>query len=385
MVLLVAPGMVSCGQDTSGSGHGHDHGGHDHGAHAEEVRLSQLQFETMEMKLDTMKQQSIGAFVMANGELEIPPQNNALVTAVIGANVKKINVIEGDEVRKGEVLAYLSHPDLIRIQTAYLKSWNDLQYLEKEYARQKKLYDSKVGSGRDFQKVEAEYRSTKGEVSGYEAELNVLGINASKVRNGKISELVPVTSPISGHIKLVEVKTGQFVSPSQQMFEIVNLDDVHADLMVFEKDAHRVKKGQKVTFTVQSGPARTLEATIYSVGKAFEEEPKAIHVHAEIDNKDGLLLPGMYLNGKILVENVNGWILSEDAIVRQEEKYFIFTAKKDGERWVFQPIEVKVGETSNGLFEIKLLNELPKETLIAQNNAFYLMAELKKGEAEHSH
>lgn len=385
MVLLVAVVVVSCGQGTSSSENGHDHGGHDHGAHAEEVHLSSLQFETMEMKLDTMKQQSIGAFVMANGELEIPPQNNALVTAVIGANVKKINVIEGDEVRKGEVLAYLSHPDLIRIQTAYLKSWNDLLYLEKEYERQKKLYDSKVGSGRDFQKVEAEYRSTKGEVSGYEAELNVLGINASKVRNGKITELVPVSSPISGHIKLVEVKTGQFVSPSQQMFEIVNLDDVHADLMVFEKDAYRVKKGQKVMFTIQSGPAKSLEATIYSVGKAFEEEPKAIHVHAEIDNKDGLLLPGMYLNGKILVENVNGWVLSEDAIVRQEDKYFIFTAKKEGESWAFQPVEVKVGETSNGLFEVKLMKELPKETLVAQNNAFYLMAELKKGEAEHSH
>ena len=49
------------------------------------------------------------------GNLEVPPQNEATVTAIVGSNVTLIKVIEGDKVSKGQVLAYLSHPNLIKI------------------------------------------------------------------------------------------------------------------------------------------------------------------------------------------------------------------------------------------------------------------------------
>ena len=74
--------------------------------------------------------------------------------------------------------------------------------------------------------------------------------------------------------------------------------------MVFEKDVHKVKKGQKVSFTIQSAPDTELTAEIYSVSKTFEDNPKAVHVHAEIENKKGNLIPGMYIQGKIQVESV---------------------------------------------------------------------------------
>ena len=53
----------------------------------------------------------------------------------------------------------------------------------------------------------------------------------------------------------------------QSCFMIVNTDHIHADLMVFEKDVHKVKKGQDIFFSVQSVPGATLSAKIYSVGK----------------------------------------------------------------------------------------------------------------------
>lgn len=116
----------------------------------------------------------------------MPPQNEAAVTAIIGANITSIKVIEGDKVRKGQVLAYLSHPDLIKLQTDYINSWNQLQYLEKEYQRQKKLYEEKVGSGKEFQKIQADYQSMKGTVKGYEAQLKLMGLNLDKMLKGEL-------------------------------------------------------------------------------------------------------------------------------------------------------------------------------------------------------
>lgn len=395
LFLAIGLFMASCG------GGADDHSGHDHGesghdeheeqgeGHEEEVHFSEQQFASMEMEVDTMKFRNISSYVQANGQLEVPPQNEAIVTAVIGSNVKSINVIEGDKVNKGQVLAYLSHPDLISIQTKYATNWNQLEYLKADYERKKKLLEENVGSGRELQKSKSAYFSMKSQVSGDESILRLLRINPKKVQEGTIYSQVAVTSPIDGHIRTVEVKTGQFIQPEKEMFEIVNIDHIHADLMVFEKDMHKVREGQTVNFTTESAQGKELQAKIYSVGKAFEQDPKAIHLHAEIENKEGLLIPGMYINGHIITEDVETYALPESAVVKEGDKYFIFTAKKeqdDGEtEWAFQPLEVNVGGIDNGWIEIKPLSDLPEGIQVAYNNAYYLMAEMKKSETEHSH
>ena len=391
LLLTIGLLIASCGGGDDHAGHDHGESGHEeHGdEHEEEVHFSEQQFASLNMKIDSLRYRNINSYVQANGQLEVPPQNEAIVTAVIGSNVKSIKVIEGDKIKKGQVLAYLSHPDLISVQTEYASNWNQLTYLKEEYERKKKLYEDNVGSGKEYQKSKSAYFSMKSQVSGDESKLRLLGISPKKIQEGTIYDQVAVTSPISGHIRTVEVKTGQFVQPEKELFEIVNIEHIHADLMVFEKDMRKVKEGQRVTFTTESAPGKELEATIYSVGKAFEQDPKAIHLHAEIENKQGLLIPGMYINGRIIAEDVKTYALPESAVVREGDKYFIFTAKKEKDNgeieWAFQPVEVNVGGIDNGWIEIKLLQELSIGTQLAYNNAYYIMAEMKKGEAEHTH
>ena len=155
-----------------------------------------------------------------------------------------------------------------------------------------------------------------------------MGLGLEQIQQSEIYEQVPVISPIDGHVRLVEVKTGQYVEPQTEMFEIVNIDHIHADLMVFEKDMHKVKQGQRIRFTIESLPGQELEAKIYSVGKAFEQEPKAIHLHAEIENKKGLLIPGMYIRGRIMINDVQSYALPEAGVVREGENISFLQRKK---------------------------------------------------------
>ncbi len=353
------------------------------------LHLSNLKFESLGIKVDTLPTRSLSGVVEANGQLEVPPQHEATVTAILGANITSIKVIEGDQVRKGQVLAYLSHLNFTQLQTNYVKSYNRLQFLEKEMLRQKRLYEEEVGSGKDYQETMADYQSMNGEVKGYEVQLRQLSLDPNKVRNGEIYQYIPVVSPINGYIEKVKVQIGQFVEPQTVMFMIVNTDHIHADMMVFEKDVYKVKKGQQVTFTVESAPGNTLTAKIYSVGKKFEQNPKAVHVHAEINNKEDFLIPGMYINGKIKIGNNEVKALPEAAIIEEEGKPYIFMAKaheKDGEtEWAFKAVEVRTGVTEDGWTEIKLLAPLPKGTQVAWNSAYDLISEMKKGATEHGH
>jgi cobalt-zinc-cadmium efflux system membrane fusion protein len=186
-------------------------------------------------------------------------------------------------------------------------------------------------------------------------------------------------------VQKVEVKTGQYVEPQTELFEIVNTHHVHADLMVFEKDVYKVKKGQKVTFNVQTMQDEELTAEIYSVSKTFEDNPKAVHVHAEIENKKGILIPGMYIQGKIQTENTKTMALPESAIVKEGDRFFVFSAEKENEDWSFKPIEVLLGAKEGNWIAVQFTEEQDKTTKFAYNNAYYLIAEMKKGETEHEH
>lgn len=379
--------FVGCDSNTD-NGAEDDHHAHEE-EHAEEVHLSQSQFEALGLKVDTIPMRNMSASVEANGQLEVPPQNEATVTAIVGANVQGITVIEGDPVQKGQPLAYLSHPNLIQLQTDYLDAVNQLEFTEQEYNRQKKLYEEEVGSGKAYQEVKAKYGSLQAKVGGLKQQLNMLAMDVSKIESGELYQRVPVLSPIDGFIKKVRIKLGQFVQPETELFEVINNHHIHADLMVFEKDVQKVKEGQQVYFTVQSLPGEELAAEIYAVGKSFEQDPKAVHIHAEIENKKGLLLPGMYVKGRILMDEEQTLAVPEEAVVREDDKYWIFMVTgqptdESGE-WHFEPMEVFPGTEENGWMAIRLLHDQAAKRKFALNNAYYLLAEMKKGEGGHGH
>lgn len=360
---------------------------HDHHHLGDDIiELNEQQAKVLNIETGPVQQRVLGESVHVSGSLKVPPQNEATVTAIFGANVSSIEVIEGDDVEEGQVLAYLSHPNLTQFQSDYLNTWSQLQYLEKDYKRQEKLYKEEVASGKGFEQVKADYLSTKGKVASQESQLRQLGVDPARIREGNFYDRMPVRSPISGSVTAVDIKTGQYVSAEKNLFEIINTDHIHADLMVFEKDVYKVETGQKVEFSVKTLPGKEMRAEIFSVGKKFEEDPKAVHVHADIVNKSGKLIPGMYISGRILTDSLETSALPEDAIATVEDHPVAFMKVEghDG-NIAFTPVKINLGQKADGWVEISFVKDIPKDATFALNNAYYLMAEQQKAELEHSH
>jgi len=415
-IVTIAALMSACG--SSSPKEKEEHGEHEEAGHGEEdiVSLTEQQMDAIGLKMVQLEKRTLNIAVTASGTLELAPQDKADVSPVIGGIVKTINVFEGDKVRKGQVLATLEHPDFIQLQQDYINTVNSLEYLEKEYERQKKLYEEKVGSGKDFQKTSADYFNSKSNAEALKAKLNMIGINSSEVAKGKIFPLVNLTAPINGIVSLVETNVGSYIEPLTKVFEIVDNEKIHADLMVFEKDMDKIKVGQKIYFSTTGVADKELEAKIFAISPAFEQNPKAIHVHANIVTQNVKLLPGMYIKGKIIANDVETDVLPEHAIVTEEGKTYIFVQKEGKEhdhghekeaqssdehahesdkdehhegheegKLGFEMVEVITGTTSNGYTEVKLLKPLPKNAQIAGSGAYYILAEMGKGETEHSH
>ncbi|MFD2697450.1 efflux RND transporter periplasmic adaptor subunit [Mesonia sediminis] len=352
--------------------------------HHDDIFLSKKQAEVLNLKLERLQKRNMGQTISVNGTLEVPPQNEASVNSAIGANVQNILVIEGQQVKANEIIAYLQHPDIIELQTTYLKNYNDLIYLKKEYERQKKLYEAGVGSGMNFQKAEADFRAKNGLIKGLIEKLRLLNISVNNLKNGTVQNKVAIKSPINGFIQKVKVKTGQFVAPQTTLFTVIDDHHVHADFLVYEDQAHLVEENQKIKFKIGSSE-KEFEAVIFATSKSLEKEANAIHVHAEIKEGDFKFIPGMYLEGRIYLEETMQWAFPNEAIVQEGTKTYVFAVNPNKENYSFEPISV-IPQTNDGSHTaVKFLDEQPEQALYAMNNAYYILAESKKGEADHSH
>jgi cobalt-zinc-cadmium efflux system membrane fusion protein len=223
----------------------------------------------------------------------------------------------------------------------------------------------------------------------------MLGLEMNEIEEGKISLTVPVNAPIQGYVRKIGINIGTYVEPQMDMFEIVDNHHIHIDLLVYESDINKIRKGQKVNFRVSNLGDKELQAKIFAVGKAFEDDLKAVRIHAEIENQNDELIPGMYVDGRIIVDDYEVNSLPETAIIREGETSYIFIKAEDdhnevennapGEHFNFRKTAVKTGAADNGFTEVLPLEEINDSALVVIYGAYYLDSEMSKGDAEHHH
>lgn len=359
------------------------------------LEISSVQMKAIGITLGEVTQKNLHAVVRASGQLEVPPQNKADVTTLVNGVIRKINVLEGANVKKGETLAWIENPDFLKLQQAYVSAKNAFVYTEQEYQRQKALEAGNAGTGKVFEQAEANYRVEKNNIASLEKQLQQLFINPDEVFNGKFITQIPLKAPISGTVSHITAKIGTFAEPAKSLMEIVDNSQIHCDLLVYEKDLFKVKVGQKVNFILTNQNNQQISGSIYGVNQSFENESKAVVVHALITEGHKLpLIPGMYVSALIDIGNQSVAALPVDAVVQSEGKSFIFMViqnsgeeKKEaghpaGELWYFKRVEVVTGVSELGFVEIIPVSNLPAHAKVVTKGAFYLLSKMTGGAEE---
>lgn len=385
-VLLFLTVLGSCQNRTEKQDEHNETESEHHEESSNIVVLQQKQLEVMNIELSTAKQINLGDALKVNGQLELPPQNRASVSAIVGGRVQSIAVIEGDYVKKGQVLAQLNNPEFITIQREYLSAKNNIVFLEKDYHRKKELLKDGITSAKSFQQAEAVYNEGKSTLNAAKSMLQLMDISVSGLENGRIISAVPVVSPINGVVQNIDINIGKFVASEQKMFEIIDNEFLHLGLKVFEKDIDKVKIGQKITFSLTTIPDKIYEAGIFALGKAFDMNTRAVLVHAKIIGTHEGLLAGMFVEARIVTSSKEVRALPNEAFINEKGLDYVFVQKsKTGDKIEFEKIQVNKGISDLSFTEVLFIKDLPKETIIVTKGAYYLNAELQKSEFGDEH
>ncbi|CAM1333177.1 efflux RND transporter periplasmic adaptor subunit [Tenacibaculum aestuariivivum] len=339
--------------------------------------VSKKQFDYGKMILGSIEDKLFPVLIKTSGLIDVPPQNKAVVYAQMGGYIKNTPLLIGDKIHRGQALVTLENPDFIRIQQEYMELNEQLIYLKSEFERQKTMFAENITSQKNFLQSQSIYKAAKARHNGLRKQLEMLHIAPASVAAGNISTIVTVNAPITGNISKINVTQGTYVSPASVILEIINNNNLHIELSVFEKDILNLQKGQKINFKIPESSNQIYEAKIHLIGTVIEDNSRTIKVYGDIKNKDATnLITGMFVEASIVISSSIEKSLPETAVVVSEKDYNVLKlVKKNDEGYYFDVISVKVGKTNNKFVSLKSFKGIKDTDKILIKGAFNLIGE----------
>ena len=246
------------------------------------------------------------------------------------------------KVKKGEPLVKVYSPEVFKAKDEYLNT--------DKYTRK---------------------RPSKGMLTSARLKLELLGISQEEIdaviARGKAAPNTTIYAPVDGYVFMKGIKKGAAFKAKQQLFEIVNLDEVWVEAKLFEEERARlsVTKSYELNFKGLQKTYFTNKALLYP-----QLDPKiaTLTLRLRVKNPDHKLFPGMYANVISLKDESEQLTLPAAAVMRKDGKHYVFVVGEfEGE---YEPLAIRVKEMDAKTYVI--LDGL-KEGDEVVNNALFMM------------
>ena len=317
------------------------------------IVVTDKQFQSSGFAMGQMEKRFFDQTIRATGSIEVPEKNRAIVSSHVGGTVGPVDLIIGQWVSKHQKLFTLTNPDLIDWQQELLEVQSNIAFLREENERQKLLSKDNITAKKDYLKAEANLRMAEAKLAALSEKLMLIGIPPSSVSASHLTSSLDIVAPINGYVEDIKVVRGSYLSAAMPAIEILNTNHMHVELNVLESHLTKLKKEQNVEFRVQSAPTKAYKGSIHLINTMLDEN-HYINIHCHIDDQHkNELMPGMYIDAQIYVENQEFWALPQEAIVNIDDDHYALISKSyDKGEHTFEKVKILTGATQNGWTEV---------------------------------
>ena len=250
-------------------------------------------------------------FAVYSGTAPIEAFAEADVIAKVAGEVREILVEEGDNVRKGQVLARLDG-DRLRLELS--QSEANLNKLQRDYERNVDLKEKGLISTGDFDKI-------RYEMEALEASYNLARLEL---------DYTQIRAPIDGVISNRYIRLGNTVSVNDPVFEVTSLDPLVAYLHVPEREYRNIREGQIVGIDIDALAGQRIVAAVTRVSPVVDPNTGTFKITIEISDEQRRIKPGMF--GRISIvydQHVNVLQVPRSAILEDDGETSVFVVEDD--------------------------------------------------------
>lgn len=225
----------------------------------------------------------------------------------------------GESVVKGQVLAQVYSPELVTAQQELLEAARTKE-------TQPAIYDAAKEKLR-------QWKLTDNQITNIEA-------------SGSVQNTVDITSNSGGIVTSRRVNTGDYVSQGTVLFDIADLSRVWVMFDAYESDLQFLRKGEKISFTLQSLPGENFSANIVFVDPVIDPVTRVAKVRVEIVNQSGRFKPEMFATGIVssnLVKYRDNMVIPKSAVLWTGKRSIVYVKQPDTDEPVFKLREIGLG------------------------------------------
>lgn len=255
------------------------------------------------------------------------------ITARVSDTISALYFDSGQRVEAGEILVELTDTE----EAASLaEARATLREAQQEFERVTGLIERGVAPRNRLDEVEAGAARARARVRSIEAQL------ADRI----------VRAPFTGVVGLREVSVGGLVRPGDA---ITSLDDtrvIKLDFTVPERFLASLRTGLPVAAVTSAYPGEIFTGEIAQVDSRIDPVTRAVTVRAEIENRDGRLLPGQLMAVEIERDRRQTPAVPGSAITRYLDDSFVFVLAEDGDTAQVERRRVVLGRRDGEIVEI---------------------------------
>jgi membrane fusion protein, heavy metal efflux system len=345
------------------------------------IKLSERQVEAGKFAVVDVGGGILSKRISVPGSITPSGDHIARVAVRLLGTVAELRKRLGDAVQTGEVVAVIESREVADAKSEYLGARLVFDLQQTLFARSTRLFDGKVLSENDFLRARTTFEDARVKIETARQKLFALSLTAEQI------EALPqqpvetlrrqeLRAPITGRVAERRVELGSLVGREGQeseLFVIVDLSVVWADLAVPTSDLATIQEGQQITVT---GGGESSPATIMFISPLLDKDTRAARVVASIDNAALKWRPGSFVTAEIPTDEAPAAIaVPKTALQSIKGENVVFIRTADG----FEARKVGVGRQDARLVEVT--SGLTAGERVATTNTFVLKADLGKAEA----
>lgn len=274
-----------------------------------EEQIKEEEKYAIPVETTTVIQGDVSSFYSTTATLEAPLEAN-VVTRISGL-IESINVEEGDRVTKGQLLAII---DAKRQKYDLARSQAEVEIIEQELNRLKKMSNREFISADSMAKLEYNLQAAMAK-----RDLAALQVQESMVR-----------SPIDGVIAKRFVKQGNMAKEFDELFYVVNQDELYGIVHLPEIQLNSLRLGQDAQLFTNKQSDDSVHAKVLRISPIVDAQSGTFKVTLSVPNQDARLKAGMFTRVELRYDtHTNVITVPYNAVVNQDNQFALYVI--DGE------------------------------------------------------
>lgn len=334
-----------------------------------EIRVTPALMERV--KLGQAAWAEVGGTIEVAARVEVDETRIARVGSPVMGRITQLDVREGQQVARGQVLAVINSTGLSDAQLGLLKAMSQQQLAQRAVERAEQLLTAGVIGSAELRRREAELTQATADVAAARDQLRILGIPQDAVdnleRTRSINSLLRVTATADGTVMSRHVTVGQVIQPADTLAEIADLTQLWLVADVPEQNAGTLAAEQTVQAEISALPGMPIRGKLAFVSATVNPETRTIRVRMDLPNPQQRYKPAMLATMTIADRAQRKQVIPSAAVVRDGDKEHVFVQSSPD---VFTLRPVTLGEQFGG--RRVLMDGLRAGEKIVVDGAFHL-------------